>query len=657
MNMHPEAAAAPRIPRGLALQLCVQAIITLWPYTLFQPWYLSALCALLIAWRGALAWQDRPAPSSWLLMPLAFIGLAAIILAYGNPVGRLPGLALLCMLLPLKLLETRNTRDVRAALLLNFFLIVGMFLHEQSALIGLAAGLATIGSVAAAARLQRNALPVRGSLSQSLRLLAQGVPLMLALFILFPRVDGPLWGLPIDAYSAQTGLSGHMTNGSISQLIPSGDIAFRAAFTGALPSPAERYWRGPVLTRFDGSDWRRIGTPTSATPAYQAVGRTWNYTLTMEPHNQRWLLALDFPTASETGRFSGDYALVATQPVRKRMRYTVQSNPDVLVGMDENPWMLQAAQQLPPGFNPRSVARGEQIGATVPEPADRIKAVIGFMQKSHLQYTLSPPPLGRDSVDDFLFTTHSGFCEHFAAAFVVLMRAAGVPARVVTGYQGGELNPVDGTLVIRQSDAHAWAEVWLSERGWTRVDPTAESFPRRIQDGIAEALPSTDALPLAVRNNLAWLRALRYRWEAIGNAWNQWVLGYNAQRQMELMQRLGISNPDWKLLASLMASSAGLWMLWLVWRHFPKRQQLDALDRHWQRFCRKMARMGLAREPWESPGDYATRISAIKPQHATAITDIAEFYAAHRFGKTAPTASDAARFAAQLTEFFIQIRT
>ncbi|MDB5887976.1 MAG: hypothetical protein JWM03_848 [Rhodocyclales bacterium] len=657
MNPQGERIASPRIPRALALQLCAQAAITLWPYTLFQPWYLSALCAVLIFWRSALAWQDRPAPAGWLLMPLAFIGLGAIVLAYGNPVGRLPGLALLSLLLPLKLLETRNTRDVRAALLLNFFLIVGMFLHEQSALIGFGAALATVGSIAAAARLQRVSLPVLGSLSQSLRLLAQGVPLMLALFVLFPRVDGPLWGLPIDAYSAQTGLSDHMTNGSISQLIPSGDIAFRAAFHGALPPPAERYWRGPVLTRFDGRDWRRFVVPASATPAYQAAGRSWNYTLTMEAHNQRWLLALDFPTASETGLFGGDFALVATQAVRKRMRYNVQSSPDVLVGMDENPWVLQAALQLPQGFNPRAVDRGAQIAAATPEPAQRVKAAIDFMRKDRLQYTLSPPPLGRDNVDDFLFTTHSGFCEHFAAAFVVLMRAAGVPARVVTGYQGGEFNPVDGTLVIRQSDAHAWAEVWLSERGWVRVDPTAESFPQRIEDGVASALPSTDALPLSMRNNLAWLRALRYRWEAIGNAWNQWVLGYNAQRQMELMQRLGISNPDWKLLASLMASSAGLWLLWLVWRHFPKRRRLDALDRNWQRFCRRMARLGLPREPWESPGNYAERIAAARPQHGEAIADIAEFYAAHRFGKIPPTAPDVARFAAQLTELFNRLRT
>jgi hypothetical protein len=188
-----------------------------------------------------------------------------------------------------------------------------------------------------------------------------------------------------------------------------------------------------------------------------------------------------------------------------------------------------------------------------------------------------------------------------------------------------------------------------------RVDPTAESFPQRIQDGIAEALPSTDALPLAVRNNLAWLRAMRYRWEAIGNAWNQWVLGYNAQRQMELMQRLGISNPDWKLLASLMTSSAGLWLLWLVWRHFPRRQKLDALDRSWQRFCRKMARIGLPRESWESPSDYAKRIIIIRPQDSKAVTDITEFYATHRFGRTPPTATDASRFAAQLNEFLTRL--
>jgi transglutaminase-like putative cysteine protease len=648
---------AGRISRALALQLCGQALVTLWPFALFQPWYLSVLCGLLVAWRGVRAWQDRAAPASWLLIPLAAIGIATVVLAYGNPIGRLPGLALLCLLLPLKLLETRGTRDVRVVLLLNFFLIVGMFLHEQSALIGIGAALATVGSIAVAARLQRNTLPLLDSFRASLRLLAQGIPLMLVVFILFPRVDGPRWGMPIDSGSGQTGLSDHMTIGSISQLIPSGDIAFRAAFNGQLPPPADRYWRGPVLTRFDGMDWRQISSFPSPRPFLQAAGRSWQYTMTMEAHNQRWLLALDFPTASNNGRFTADLALTTVQPVRKRTRYNVTSSPDLIVGMDEAPMKLRAALELPSSFNPRTVEQGKQIAATTPDAADRLRAAVTFMQKSGLQYTLSPPPLGRNSVDDFLFTTHSGFCEHFAAAFVVLMRAAGVPARVVTGYQGGEFNPIDGTLVIRQSDAHAWAEVWLQERGWVRVDPTAASFPRRIEDGLASALPATDSLPLSMRNNVAWLRDLRYRWEAVGNAWNQWVLGYNAQRQTELLQSLGISNPDWKLLASLMASSAGLWLLWLVWRHFPKRQKLDALDRNWQRFCRRMARMGLPRQPWESPTGYANRLSAAKPQYSALFTSIAELYATQRFGKMAPDSSDADRFAAQLTELFKRLRT
>jgi transglutaminase-like putative cysteine protease len=639
----------PRIPRTLALQLCVQAAVTLWPYAMFQPWYLSALGALLLAWRGTLAWQDRPAPPGWLLMPLAFVGLATIILTYGNPVGRLPGLALLNLLLPLKMLETRNTRDVRAALLLNFFLIIGMFLHEQSALIGVAAALATLGSVATAARLQRTVISPTDSLWQALRLLAQGVPLMLALFVLFPRIDGPLWGLPIDAYSGKTGLSDHMTIGSISNLIPSGEIAFRAAFNGPIPPPADRYWRGPVLTYFDGTDWKQISAFPAARPFPQPAGRKWQYTMTLEAHDQRWLLALDYPTASDNGRFTAEMALAAAQPVRKRIRYDVQSSPDLMLGMDEAQSRLQAALSLPSGFNPRTVAQGRQIAASTLDNAERVSAAIRLMQKSHLQYTLSPPLLGRDSVDDFLFNTHSGFCEHFAAAFVVLMRAASVPARVVTGYQGGEFNPVDSTLVIRQSDAHAWAEVWLGERGWVRVDPTAASFPSRIADGVAGSLPATDALPLAVRSKVAWLRGLRYRWEAIGNAWNQWVLGYNAQRQMELMQRLGIDNPDWKLLASLMASSAGLWLLWVVWRHFPKRQKRDALDRSWQRFCRKMAQLGLPREPWESPNDYAKRIASTRPQLRERVENIAELYTTYRFGRTAPTATDITQLAAYIT--------
>ncbi|GAB4062609.1 DUF3488 and transglutaminase-like domain-containing protein [Uliginosibacterium sediminicola] len=640
---------AARIPRALQLQLCALAAITLWPYALFQPWYLSLLAALLIGWRAALAWQDRATPRRLVQLPLALVALALILFAYGNPVGRLPGLAALCQLLPLKLLETQRTRDIRVTLLLAFFLIVGMFLHEQSAIVAIAAGAASLFAIACAARTQRPALPLGESLRLGGRLLGLGLPLMLLLFLLFPRIEGPLWGMPLDAYTGSTGLSDRMDSASISKLVPTGGIAFRASFKGAIPPPAERYWRGPVLGLFNGEEWRPLLAPPRSRASYEEIGRSWDYSITLEPNNLRWLLSLDYPLRSDSGRFSYDNGLIASAPVRQRTRYNLRSYPDIVVGLNESAELLEIMQRLPPGFNPRAIASGEEIGGRWLRAPERLRAVIDLMRSRSLQYTLSPPPTGRNSVDDFLFVTRSGFCEHFAAAFVVLARAAGLSARVVTGYQGGEVNPLDGTLVVRQSDAHAWAEVWLPERGWLRVDPTAESFPRRIDErGLESSLPPSDALPFMVRTDIGWLRNLRYRWEALGNTWNLWVLGYNAQRQMAMLRSLGFADADWRMLVSLMAGSAGLWLLWLIWRLAPKYARADALDRSWQRFCKQMARRGHARHSWETPAAYAARLSLQYPAQADNLQGIAELYARLRYGKLAAHADDISTLRARI---------
>ncbi|MFT3733828.1 MAG: DUF3488 and transglutaminase-like domain-containing protein [Rhodocyclaceae bacterium] len=469
------AASTPRIPRRLALQLCALCAICLWPYVLFQPWYLSAISALLLLWRVALAWQDRPAAPQWLTL-LCGVGCAALVFyAYGIPVGRQPGLSTLCLLMPLKLLETRRMRDVRATLLLAFFLIVGMFAHEQSAIIASAAALATLSSLTVAALAQRPRASVRSAVKLSAGLLGMGIPLMLVLFILFPRIDGPLWGMPLDAYKT-TGLSNRMRPGSISQLIQSGEIAFRAAFRDKIPAPAERYWRGPVLTHYDGAEWLPQAMPRE-NQQFPESGRAWQYTVTLEPHNLRWLLALDYPVDSDASKTRTDYSLIAREPVRQRIRYAVTSRPDLHIGPDEDRTSLRIALWLPRNFDPRTQAEGQRIASQHIDDKSRLQAALQFMRERRLQYTLDPPPLGRNSVDDFLFVTGRGFCEHFSSAFVVLMRAAGVPARVVTGYQGGETNPIDGTLVVRQSDAHAWAEVWLQGRGWQRVEPDSGQLP------------------------------------------------------------------------------------------------------------------------------------------------------------------------------------
>lgn len=430
-----------------------------------------------------------------------------------------------------------------------------------------------------------------------------------------------------------------MRPGDIARVSESAAIAFRAAFEGDPPPPAERYWRGPVLTRFDGRSWRPGPSRRQDQPFYRSSGIARPYTLTLEPHNQHWLLAMDFPGPADGLVYGDDFRLLSREPVRNRLRLELVAHPATPVGLAEDPRTLREALALPPGFNPRTRALGEQLRAAAGRADDIPALAIRHFRDSRLAYTLAPAPLSRNDVDSFLFDTKQGFCEHFAAAFVVTMRAAGVPARVVTGYQGGEINPVDGTLVVRQSDAHAWAEVWLEARGWLRVDPTAASAPRRIDGGLAAALPDMARLPLLARSDLPWLRALRDRVDAVNNSWNQWVLGYNPARQQALVASLGFGDTGWQSLTALMAGSCAVVMggltLWALRRMRPG----DAIDRSWSRVCRRLAAAGHPRHAWEGPLDYAGRLAREAPEAAPELALIAADYARLRYG---PTPADTA---------------
>lgn len=636
--------------RDQGLWLVAAAAASLAPHVTALPGWLSALCGLLLAWRALLLWQRQRPPARLVVVLLAIGAGISVWTEFGHLLGKDPGVAMLAVLLGLKLLEIRAARDIRAAVLLCFFLQLAVFFEDQS--LGVAA-LALCGTLLSVTTLLALVDPGAGNLERlrtGTLLLAQGIPFMLALFLLFPRVQGPLWGLPADAFSGRTGLSDSMSPGSISQLGRSSEIAFRAAFAGPLPAPAQRYWRGPVLTEFDGESWRAGHFAVASTPFYAPAGPSIDYSLTVEAHNRRWVLALDFPGANLGGlRYTSDYQLQSAQPLSVRTRFNLRSYPHVSVGIGETDAVLAGARRLPEGGNPRSRALAARLAAGTTSGEVVLQRVIEHLRESRLTYTLRPPLLGRESVDEFLFETQQGFCEHFASAFTFLMRAAGVPARVVTGYQGGEFNPVDGNLVVRQADAHAWAEVWLAGHGWTRVDPTALSAPRRIEDGLAAALPDGELLPLLLRPELTWLRHLRYRWEAVSNAWNQRVLGYNPDRQREFLSRLGLASTDWSMLAGLLSGvMLALFAALLVWTGWRRRSQ-DPLERCWARFSAKLARHQLARRDWEGPLDYGDRISAALPQHAGGLRDIAASYARLRYGNSA-SAAEARALARKISE-------
>ncbi len=635
--------ALPLLERGSIPWLLMAALATIAPHASHLPIWLSLLAALFLLWRGWLWQRNERLPARWLLGLLVLAGTAGIGWQYRTLFGRDAGVALIVFFMALKPMEMQRRRDALVVIMLGFFLLLTHYFYSQTILTGLWLLLATVQLTATLIRLHGNAQPAGQIVRYAGVLVAQALPFMLILFLLFPRVAGPLWGLPQDAHSGLSGLSDRMSPGSLNQLIQSGAIAFRARFSGAPPEKSHLYWRGPVLADYDGLTW--LAGPTrpdaqntgSAAPVIETSGQSTAYVITLEPHNQRWLLALDLPIERpENSLLAPTFETLAREPLVRRERYAFRSSFAYVANRQENPRMLQQALRLPAGLNPRSRQLAAEWQSRLQTPERISDAALRLFREEKFFYTLRPPLLGQHAIDDFVFETRRGFCEHYASAYVVLMRAAGIPARVVTGYQGGEINPVDGYLTVRQSDAHAWAEIWLENRGWVRVDPTAAVAPSRIELGIEAALPAGEPLPALVRIDYDWLRTLRHRWEATNNAWNQWVLGYNPQRQRDLLERLGLDNPDWRRMAAALAFLSALTLLIVGFSTLYRKTSVTPAQRAWQHYCRRLEKLGMPRATWEGPFDFAARVSRERPEWGPLTSEAAGYFADLHYGTGTP---------------------
>jgi len=631
-----EALESATVPWLLACALATAA-----PHAGHQPHWLLAVAAAALLLRAWLWLAQRALPARWLLALVVVAGSAGIWLEYRTLFGRDAGVALLVLFMALKPLEMRLRRDAMVVVMLGFFLLLTHYFYSQSIPTGLWLLAAATLQTATLVRIFGGAQPATLIVRRAGALLLQALPFMLVMFLFFPRVNGPLWGLPQDAHSSRSGLPETIEPGSISNLVLDGSIAFRARFDGTPPANASLYWRGPVMDEFDGRGWRAARPASSAryTPEVRTLGAPIAYEITLEAHQQRWLLALDAPLAlPPQALLSARMQALARDPLRQRSRFRLQSATDYRAGIDEPADMLDLALRLPRDGNPRARELAAGWLRQHASPQAIAAEALRHFRRENFVYTLRPPLLGENSIDEFLYTTRRGFCEHYASAFVFLMRAAGVPARVVAGYQGGEANPVDGYVVVRQSDAHAWAEIWIAGEGWRRVDPTAAIAPSRVEQGIATALPAGEPLPVMARLDLDWLRQLRFRWEAVNNRWNQWVLGYNPDRQRELLRDFGLGDIDWRGMAALLATVCGLLLAaiagWALWQ----RPRQDAAQRLWLRYCRRLGRCGIARAPWEGPLDFAQRVAACRPELGASVRAVAEAYIAARYDPPTPDA-------------------
>jgi transglutaminase-like putative cysteine protease len=484
------------------------------------------------------------------------------------------------------------------------------------------------------------------------RLLLQALPLALALFVLFPRLPGPFWALPSPGGGGRTGLSDQMNPGDITSLAQSDEVAFRVRFSGPSPRPAELYWRGPVLERFDGRRWRtqpdslRERLPPLRDYALPpAPGQpVYSYEITLEPNQQRWLLPLETPLRWDApeSRLAATLELLNKRPLDRRIAWSGQS---VGTGSFRDPRPPERVNRdLADGSNPRTVAMARELRRDAGSDEDYLRRILRMFREQQFFYTLQPPALGEQPVDDFLFNTRAGFCEHYASAFAILARAAGLPARVVAGYQGGERNPVANYWIVRQSDAHAWTEVWLDGR-WVRYDPTAAVAPERIENGLDAALPALAGDTLPLLGGGEWFERMALGWDAMNATWDRWVLAFGPDQQTALLEGLGIQSPslrDIALACALTVSVVLVVFTLLGLRSGPARP--DRVEEVWQQLCRRLAKTVRARAPHEGPAEYAAAVAALRPDVGATVQALAGHYLRLRYEQT-PTLADVQRFA------------
>lgn len=615
------------LPRDTRDTLFVLAIIA-WviaPLTPEIPLWCSLLSTAVMVWRGVLAWRGQPLPSKWWLVGLLALCLGATLISFRTLLGRDAGVTMVVVLLALKTLELRARRDAFVVFFLGFFLILTHFFYSQSLLTAAAMLVALLGLLTA---LVNAHMPVgKPPLWQAARLAGGmallGAPIMVLLFVLFPRM-APLWGLPSDAMTGRSGLSASMTVGNIASLALDGSVAMRVRFDGTPPPQSALYFRGPVLSHFDGRAWQARPSPLPnrlRLPAdLQVAGDPVRYQITLEPNRLPWLLVLDATPlapalAGKTARMTRELQWILDQPVTDLLRYDVQSYPNFQHGPRQRVPGLEEYLALPNGFNPRTL----QLAAEWQRDpryarssnAQWVDVVLQRLRSDGYRYTLEPGVFGQHSADEFWFDRKAGFCEHIASSFVILMRALNVPARIVTGYQGGEKNPVDDFWTVRQSDAHAWTEVWLEGRGWQRVDPTSAVAPGRT--GTLQRLtPPRGAIANAILGsvNPALAINLRAAWDAVNNRWNQWVLNYTQTKQLDLLKNIGFNEPNWQdliyvLCALVIAASLG-GAAWSAW----ERHQQDPWLRLLQQALARLRAAGIRLTPNSTPRQMARQLMA-----------------------------------------------
>jgi protein-glutamine gamma-glutamyltransferase len=597
---------------------------------------------LLLSWRFIGVWKQNWLPNKLIIFFLTVCGLALLYSQHQGVLGRDGGTRLFVTALALKLLEIKSERDLYLISYLAFIVAASQFLYEQSLLMAAYILFVCCVMLATLVCINSGKPQTVAALKTASLIIVQAIPMAVVLFILFPRVEAPRWLLFNQEHQARTGLSDSMEPGSISDLGVSGELVFRVKFNGAMPPSEQRYWRGPVLSHTDGKRWTQVKDIRFGqfldNPVFK--GSSYQYTLLMEPQDKKWVFAMDMPAEfSLPLSRNANYQLITSENPDKRAEYKITSYSNYNTGYI-NRTEFKDSTQLPDEPSGKIKQLVKQLHGFDSTPEHFIENLLNHFRKENFHYTLTPPLMEAYPIETFLFETRYGFCSHYAAAFVYLMRVAHIPARVVTGYQGGELNMAGNFLEIRQADAHAWAEVWIENKGWVRFDPTAAIAPERIERNIdIDQLVQGGAISYVMTSAAAqeafnWLKQARQLWSNVDYNWQRWVINYDNKNQSRFLSSLGIA--DIKAMIYWMVGIIGLITALLSWLLlYQKQKTTDPTLRIYNRFCKKVVKRGLLRGRGEGAKDFAGRVKIKLPEQARNIDQITDVFIKLRYGKNA----------------------
>lgn len=628
------------IPRIALTWLLVAQVLVILPHLLHLPIWIAALWMLCAGWRVQVFRMRARYPSRLVRIGLLLATAGAVFFSRGTLIGVEGGVLLLVAVFTLKLVELRSRRDALVVIFLGFFVVVTSYLFDDGLLSALYSLLPVTALLAALIGMQQSDFAERpaATVKHAATMMLQAVPMMLLLFLFFPRME-PLWSLPTSKKD-MTGLSDSMTPADVAELSRSPALAFRASFDGPMPRQSELYWRGLTLEHFDGRRWSRSwGMQSNSAPQWSRQGSAIEYSVIMQPSGRPWLFVLDTGLVDQADAMQmSDFRLELRRPVTHNLLYQAQSWPGAIRELSLPPPIFRRNLQLPPSGDPRAREWAAQLRSEHADSQALVDALLQHFRREPFSYSLKPPPLGRDTIDEFLFVTRNGFCGHYAGAMVFVLRAAGIPARMVAGYQGGEINPAGNYVSVRQLDAHVWVEYWIEGRGWISADPTFQVAPSRIERGSQDAFAADESFledspfsPLRYRD-LDWVNDLRMAWENINYNWQRWVLGYRSEQQLSLLQSW-FGKLDWQRMAIVMVGGGGLMLgLLALWLFKPWRRVGDPQQKLLRRYETLLARHGVQRSKGEGIRAFSERAMALMPLQARAIAEFAQAFEAQRYG-------------------------